>query len=51
MEKKTIQVCKTRCDKKPFTTKVGNKTHTFCCEKGFIKSLDDFKKTINKVQQ
>lgn len=47
MEKKIIQACISKCDKKPFTVKVGNRTHTFCCEKGFNKTMDDFAKYIN----
>ena len=45
---KVVQVCKpSECDNTPFKVKVGKKNHTFCCEKGFEKSLKAFSKTIN----
>lgn len=43
-----VQVCKTDCDKKPFKTKVGKVTHTFCCKKGFEISLKEFANSIKK---
>lgn len=46
--KKVIQVCKPdECGNKVFTVKVASKTHKFCCEKGFNKTLDEFAKTVN----
>jgi hypothetical protein len=45
---KLKQICKPNdCDKKPFTVKVGETIHKICCEKGFNKLMDDFKKYIN----
>ncbi len=46
--KKVIQVCSSDCEKKEFSTKVGNKTSIFCCKKGFEKSLKDFSQSIKK---
>lgn len=46
--KVVVQVCKSNCAKTAFVAKVGNVTHTFCCEKGFKKSLVDFAKSIKK---
>ena len=43
-------VCETKesiCDNKPFKQKVGGVNHLFCCEKGFLITLEDFKKTIS----
>lgn len=44
------QVCKTNCDNKSFKVKVGGKEHTFCCQKGFEKSLKDFAKTQGGIK-
>jgi hypothetical protein len=47
---KMIMVCETNnieCDNKDFRQTVGNVDHLFCCEKGFLITLEDFKKTIS----
>lgn len=40
-----IQVCGTDCDNKPYQVEVKSHSYTFCCQKGFEKSLKDFAKT------
>jgi len=47
--KQIILVCETKnevCDDEPYEVSVGGKTHLFCCEKGFVQSLEDFTTTI-----
>lgn len=47
-----IQVCKRGCENKPFEVQVKKSTQTFCCEKGFKKSLKAFSKSIkSKIKQ
>ena len=48
-----ILVCATKgkkCDENGFHATVGNEEHLFCCENGFVQSLEDFKKT-NKMKR
>jgi len=49
-ETKSVQVCdKNTCDKKQTERiTIGNKHYTFCCQKGFEKSLKEFTKNLNK---
>lgn len=42
---KVIQVCETDCDNQPYEVEVKSHSYTFCCRKGFEKSLKDFAKT------
>ena len=47
---KMVMVCETNnveCDKKAFRQTVGKVNHLFCCEKCFLSTLEDFKKTIS----
>jgi hypothetical protein len=49
--KQITLVCKTKkveCDNKPYTVIVGAKHQTFCCQKGFNKTLEDFQNYISK---
>lgn len=45
---KVIQVCKEKCEGNPYHAKVGKREHYFCCENGFIKSLEDFKLSLKE---
>lgn len=46
-KEKLIQYCSLEtCDNQPVKEKVGNVTHSFCCAKGFEKSLLDFSNSI-----
>jgi hypothetical protein len=49
MKKKVIQVCNSGCEQKHFTAKVGNKSTTFCCQKGFELSLKEFSKSVKQL--
>jgi hypothetical protein len=42
-----IKVCIGSCLEQPFTETVGNKTHTFCCENGFKKTLKAFAESVD----
>ena len=47
MEIKMILVCETKgkkCKQDGFHATVQNEEHLFCCENGFIESMEDFKK-------
>lgn len=40
---KIVQACIVNCQNKPFTIKIGDITHTFCCEKGYNEFNSIFK--------
>lgn len=49
MSNKMILVCLTKhklCKQEGFKAQVGNQEHIFCCQKGFEKSLEDFKNQV-----
>lgn len=47
-----VNVCKIRklkCGNRPFVATVDKETHTFCCQKGFETSLNEFAKNIKQI--
>lgn len=51
MKRQFVQVCKSDCDSKPFDTEVKKKKYTFCCEKGFLTSLQEFTKRCKMIKK
>jgi len=48
-EIKMIKVCETQgedCECEGFVQQVGSQTHLFCCQDGFVKSLEAYQKFL-----